>query len=193
MGYFPIDEVKRKTFHVLTLVYMIAYWVLPWPYVISGMGVILVLAMIGEIIRLNNPPFNEWLLEKLGGVHRKEEAHRMSGLIWTITGSMLTMLIFPDKNIVFACLLYLALGDSVAALIGKHRGKNPIWNKKTLEGSLACFFVCIIIGLFLLPWKFALLGAFVATIIETIPWPLNDNFWLPLISAAILTHFMYLV
>jgi dolichol kinase len=193
MGYFPLDEVKRKGFHVLTLVYMIAYWIFPWAYVISGMAVILFIAIVGETLRLNIPPVNVWILEKLGGVHRKEEANRISGLIWTISGSLLTMYIFPDRHIVFACLLYLALGDSVAALIGKQRGKNKIWNKKTLEGSLACLFVCLVIGFFLLPWKFAILGAFVATLIETIPWPLNDNFWLPLISAAILTQFMYFV
>jgi dolichol kinase len=193
MVYIDVEEVKRKGFHLLTLVYIIAYWIFPWKYVVSGMSVIVLLALTAETLRLNIPPLNKWILETLGGVHRKEEAHRMSGLVWTLSGSLLTMLIFPDKSIVFASLLYLALGDSVAALIGKHRGKNKIWNKKTLEGSLACFVVCIIIGLFLLPWKFALLGAFVATLIETIPWPLNDNFWMPLITAAILTHFIYLI
>lgn len=193
MVYLDVEEVKRKGFHLLTLIYIIAYWVAPWEYVVSIMFGVVLTALIAETLRLNIPKLNKWILETLGGVHRKEEAHRMSGLVWTLSGSLLTMMIFPDKAVVFASLLYLALGDTAAALIGKHRGKNKIWNKKTLEGSLACFIVCLIIGLFLLPWKFALMGAFVATLIETIPWPLNDNFWLPLITAAILTHFIYLI
>jgi dolichol kinase len=32
----------------------------------------------------------------------------------------------------------------------------------------------------------AIIGAFIATIIEIIPWPLNDNFWMPLITAGLL-------
>ena len=32
-----------------------------------------------------------------------------------------------------------------------------------------------------------LAGALAATFIEIIPWPLNDNFWMPLISASVLS------
>ena len=188
-----VEELKRKAFHLLTTLYVVGYWFLPWEATIIGVSAVLLIAIIGESIRLHNPAFNKWILEALGGVHRKEETNRMSGLIWTLSGSLMTMMIFNDKYIVTASMLYLSLGDSVAAIIGKHRGKNKIFNKKTVEGSLACFAVCLVTGFFFLRWDYALLGALVATLIEVIPWPLNDNFWMPLISAAILTHFMYIV
>ena len=186
-----LEEIRRKTFHMLTLLYVAGYWFLPWEVTIIGMAAVLLFVIAGEAVRLNNPAANKWILATLGSVHRKEETHRMSGLVWTLSGSLLTMLIFEDRLIVTASLLYLSFGDSIAAVIGKQRGKNKIWNKKTVEGSISCFLVCVVVGLFFMRWDYALLGALVATLIETIPWPLNDNFWMPLISAAILTHFIY--
>ena len=98
------------------------------------------------------------------------------------------MFLFENKNFVLASFLYLAFGDAVAALAGKAWGKHKIYAGKSLEGSLACFIVCFIAGLFLLPtWQFAFAGALIAAFIETIPWPLNDNFWMQILNAGILT------
>jgi dolichol kinase len=94
----------------------------------------------------------------------------------------------PNKNIVLACLFYLAFGDASAALVGKRMGKRKIFWDKTLEGSLACFFVCFLIGLFFFKWPLALAGALIAAFIELFPWALNDNFWMPIISAFVITH-----
>jgi len=174
---------------MLIITYIVGYWYMPKPLVLQIMALVIVLVVIGETIRLNTPSINKWVLKVLGGVHRKDEANQLSGLLWTISGSFFTMLLFPDKHIVMASLLYLAFGDAFAALIGRRHGKNKILNNKTIEGSIACFLVCLIIGLFFLDWRLALWGALVATTIEILPWPLNDNFWMPLISATVLTFF----
>jgi dolichol kinase len=84
-------------------------------------------------------------------------------------------------------MLYLALGDSAAALFGKKHGHTRTWYDKTLEGSIACFVVCALAGLFFFKPTFAILGAACAAVIEILPWPLNDNFWMPLVSACLLT------
>lgn len=189
MVLFHADEIRRKIFHMLIVIYIVAYWYLPKIFVLQALLFVIVLVAIGEAIRLNTPAINQWLLDFLGGVHRKEEANQISGLLWTISGSFFTMLIFPDKRVVMVSLLYLAFGDAFAALIGRHHGKNKIIKNKTIEGSLACFVVCLIIGLFFLDWRLAVWGALLATSIEIIPWPLNDNFWMPLISAIVLTFF----
>jgi len=186
MAFFPIDEIKRKTFHLLCLLYILAYWFFPWRVVSWGFGILISLVIAGEAIRLTNPSFNKWILDVLGGVHRQEETGRLSGLLWTLSGSFLTMLIFPDKRIVVASLLFLAFGDASAALIGKKFGKHKILKQKSLEGSLACFCACLAVGLLFLNRPLAVAGAFTATFIELIPWPLNDNFWMPLVSSGIL-------
>jgi dolichol kinase len=193
MDLFPLDEVKRKTFHFLTLIYILAYWVLPKPMVLWGLGIAIIIVLIGELIRLRSPGFNERLLKILGGVHRKEEENRMSGLAWTLSGSFLTILLFNNNKIVVLSFLYLAFGDAFAALVGKRFGKHKILFNKSLEGSAACFVVCFIVGICLVSWPVALAGALLATIIELIPWPLNDNFWMPLVSSTALTVLVPLI
>lgn len=187
MDMFSIEELKRKTFHLMMLLYIAAYWVLPRNTVLLCLAAIIIVVLVGENIRLRLPDFNRWILGVLGGVHRKEEETRLSGLTWTLSGSFFTMLLFLDKKIVLVSLLYLAFGDTLAALIGKRWGKHRIVKGKSLEGSLACFAACLVVGSFFFSWPLAILGAFIATVIELIPWPLNDNFWMQLITTAALT------
>jgi dolichol kinase len=188
MAFFPEDEVKRKLFHLLTLAYIGGYWLLPRPFVLWTMGFVTAFAIMMEVVRLHVPSLNTWILNILGGVHRPEEEKKVSGLPFTLSGSFLTMLFFVDTRIVITSLLYLAFGDTMAALVGRGLGKKKIMNgKKTFEGSLACFFVCFFVGLFFFNWRAAFCGAMIATLIELAPWPLNDNFWVPLVSAASLT------
>jgi dolichol kinase len=188
MVFFPDDEIKRKSFHLLTLIYIFAYWFLPRGFVLWGMAAATFLAASIEVIRLNFPSFNKWILGFLNGVHRDEEYSHMSGLPWTLSGSFLTMLLFNDKRIVLASLFYLSLGDTFAALVGRKVGKNRILNgKKTFEGSAACFLVCLVFGLFFLEWQLAFIGALAATVIEVISGRLSDNFLVPLLSAAVLS------
>ena len=187
MDFFPADEIKRKLFHLLTLIYIILYWVTPVGFVLIGLGVTIVFVLVFEIVRLKHTRFNYWLLSFLGGVHRGDETDKMSGLAFTLAGSFFTILLFfGDKNIVMASFMYLAFGDTSAALVGKAFGKHKITRVKTWEGSMACFIVCLISGLFFLKWPVAVIGAFVATLIELIPWPINDNFWMPLVASGTL-------
>lgn len=187
MVHLPLDEIKRKSFHLLILLYILAYWLLPRPVVLWGFGILITIVIAGELVRLRRPAFNAWLLDTLGGIHREEETKNLSGLPWTLSGSFLTMLLFPNKTIVLISFFYLAFGDAVAALIGKRFGRHRTLWGKTLEGSAACFVACLLIGIFFLPWQTAVLGALCATVIELVPWPLNDNFWMPLFSAFALT------
>ena len=186
---FPKDEIKRKTFHILTLIYVAAYWFLPKKIVLTGLLIAIMVVLIGEFIRARNEKFNVFILKVLGGVHRKSEEHKISGLPWTLAGAFLTILLFENKIFVLTSFLYLAFGDAVAALFGKTYGKHKIYAGKSLEGSVACFVACLIVGLIFLPsWQFAVVGALIAAFIETIPWPLNDNFWMQIINAGILTY-----
>ncbi len=183
----PLDEIKRKSFHMLCLAYIAAYWLLPRATVLYVFAGVIAVAVLGDLFRLKSPAFNDWILSRLGGVHRDGEINGLSGLPWTLTGSFLTMLIFRDRPVVTASMLYMAFGDAAAALVGRSLGRHRLIAGKTIEGSAACFAVCLIAGLFFLPWHAAIIGAVLATAIEAVPWPLNDNFWMPLASASLLT------
>jgi len=195
---FPKDEIKRKTFHILSLIYVIAFWFLPRNVVLIGFLIAIAIVLIGEFIRSKNEKFNVFILKILGGVHRESETHKISGLPWTLSGAFLAILLFPNKLFVLASFLYLAFGDACAALFGKAYGKHKIYAGKSLEGTFSCFCACLIVGLAIfLPSSqftiasgllFAVIGALIAAFIETIPWPLNDNFWMQIINAGILTY-----
>lgn len=185
----PKEELKRKGFHMLSLVYMLAYWFLNESIVIWGLAVTIAVVGLFEIVRFTIPKFNIFFVRNFKGFYRKEETRKVSGLIGTLSGALIAILLFPNKYMVMGSFLYLAFGDSIAAVAGKTFGKHKpkILKGKSLEGSLACLAACFIAGLFLFNWKFALTGAIIATIVEAIPWPINDNFWMQILNAGLLT------
>ncbi|MCL1971668.1 MAG: hypothetical protein FWG57_01615 [Endomicrobia bacterium] len=184
---FPKDELKRKGFHLLLLIYVFGYWYLPKSTVILGLAIAVAAVASLEFLRLKVPVCNDFFCKNFKGFYREEEAKKVSGILGTLSGALITILLFPNKYMVMASFLYLAFGDAFAALIGKTFGKHKIFGGKSLEGSAACFVACLIAGLFLFNWKFALAGAAIATIVEAVPWPINDNFWMQILNAGLLT------
>lgn len=75
--------------------------------------------------------------------------------------------IFGNKIIVVSSILSWGMGDAAAALVGTKFGKRKIYEKKTLEGTLAgyvaSFLTLVIIFLIsrLMPWYFAVLTSVV--------------------------------
>jgi dolichol kinase len=187
MGKIPDDEIRRKLFHMLALIYVAAYWYLNRAVVLVCMGVVIALVVVFEHLRLKSTAFNKRLLSLLGSVHRDEETGKISALPGTLSGSFLTMLLFSNRSIVIVSLLFLVFGDAAAALVGRSIGKCKIMGCKTLEGSIACLVVCFAVGLLFLPTGTAVLAAVMFAVLELIPWPYTDNFWLPVVSAGLLT------
>jgi dolichol kinase len=187
MACIPKDEIKRKSFHLLSLFYIFGYWYLPKNIVILGLAVAMTIVILLEYIRFKFPKVNDFFKNNFKGFYRSEEAEKISGVVWTLSGAFIAIVLFPNKSMVFASLLYLAVGDVAAALVGRTIGRHKIFTSKSLEGSFACFSICFIIGLLLFNIQFALIGAIVATLIEAIPWKLNDNFWMQIINAGVLT------
>ena len=183
----PKDELKRKGFHLLALIYIFGYWYLPKSTVIWGLAIALGVVASLELLRLRVPACNDFFCRNFKGFYREEEAKKVSALIGTLSGALITILLFPNKYMVMGSFLYLAFGDAFAALIGRTFGKRKIFAGKSVEGSAACFAACLIAGLFLFNWKFALAGAAIATIVEAVPWPINDNFWMQILNAGLLT------
>lgn len=183
----PKDEIKRKGFHMLSLIYVFGYWYLPENIVVWGLAIAIAIVSILEILRFNAPWFNIFFVRRFKGFYRKEEARKVSGLIGTLSGALIAILLFPNKHMVFASFLYLSFGDSLAAIVGRTIGKHKIIGGKSIEGSMACLIACFAAGLFIFNWKFALAGAFIATIVEAVPWKINDNFWMQIVNAGLLT------
>jgi dolichol kinase len=188
MAKIPKDELKRKGIHLAILIYVIGYWYLPKIVIVSSLTSVIFIVTLCEWLRFKSRKINIFFKNNFRGFYRPGEVYKVSGLIGTLSGSLITILLFTNKSAVFTSFLYLIFGDSAAALVGKSIGKHKIMlSEKSLEGSLACFITCFIVGLFNFNWGFALMGAIVATIVEAIPWKINDNFWIPIINTGFLT------
>jgi glycerol-3-phosphate acyltransferase PlsY len=181
-----IKEIKRKAFHLLSLLYAAVYAFLGRQETCILLGGLLAVIAAIEISRLKSSRMNAWLEGYFGGIQRPEEKRRLSGIFWTLAGSWLTFLLIPDRNLVFCVMGYLAFGDLAAALVGLRFGRHR-FSGKSVEGCLAFFCVAMAVGLAFLPLPFAVAGALFAAAVECLPLPWNDNFWVPLLSGLLLT------
>jgi phosphoserine phosphatase len=101
-------------------------------------------------------------------------------------GILLTLIFFPTRAGGAAIAMF-CLGDSAASLFGGLISSSLPFNKgKTWEGSLACFFFAFLAGVFFVSPLLSLVGALIATMIEVLPLPINDNVLVPLITGAAL-------
>lgn len=186
-----VKECARKAFHMLSLAYLAAYWLLGYPRVLAWMAAWTALVVAAETARLYWPAFNEALFSVFAGIERPEERGRYSGIFHTTVGAFLLFLGFGGHpRIVAAAIGYVAFGDTAAALGGKLLGRRRLFSgRKTLEGSLCCLAACLLLG-----WALGLgagasfSGALAATAIELVPTTrfFNDNLWMPVGTAAVL-------
>ncbi len=185
------DEIRRKAFHLLSLLYLVAFIFMGYPRVIFWMSLWTASLFLLEIMRLKWPPLNQTLFRLFSGMARMEETKKISGAFHTALGILLLFFFF-GKNLplVKAGVFYAAFGDAAAALIGKRWGKHKILSgSKSWEGTFACFLVCLFIGLWLGFGFFAsLITALTGAVIEFLPTTVyfNDNLWMPLATVWVL-------
>jgi dolichol kinase/phosphoserine phosphatase len=102
-------------------------------------------------------------------------------------GIFLTLVLFPPP-VNAAAIASFALGDSTASLFGRTFGRNtmPFNRGKTVEGSVVCFFFAFLASVYFVPPAFALVASAAATIVESLPLPIDDNLATPLITGFVL-------
>lgn len=148
-------------------------------------------ALTVEAIRFAVPRLNAlivyrvWLLKPL-------ERRAVTGATFMAVSAAILFQLFSRDIAVFA-LLFLTVGDPIAALIGIRVRRWQLWNKSaagTLAFLLAATAGIVIVGLLdsavRVSW-WAFVGAGVAAIVELWPVPLDDNLTVPLISALVMT------
>ncbi|AMM39825.1 dolichol kinase [Candidatus Desulfofervidus auxilii] len=149
------------------------------------MFIIFLCVFVLDVLRLIYHPFNHWFLNHFGILVKEKEKHAITGSTYYFLAISITIFFFP-KNIATCAILYLTLGDPIAAIVGHYLPLTPIFKQKTLGGSLANFFTCLIIGVCFFPFIIALLGAITATLAELFS-PIDDAISIPLCSALVLS------
>lgn len=214
------EEINRKLLHILSgsLIPAGIFYIPKIPGIPSW-GEWLPMILLGAILaglaglewaRLRVPAVQKIFYTFFGATLRSEESKTATGATWIFAASFLCTLIFMKQpHISFMVICMFILGDAVAALVGISIGRIKI-GKKSLEGSLACLALSLLLLLVVFPlvpglldaWNgriplgLALIAAFSNTIFELFPlkltktFTLNDNLTVPLIT-GVLMKFLY--
>ena len=187
----PGPRLHRRIFHVVTTsaVALMALG-LEREVMIAITGTLSGIAIALEISRRRFPRLNDWFLSQTAVLLKESESSRVLGSTYMAAASFLVFLFF-DKELAILALMYIAVGDPLAGMIGKRYGRVKI-GSKSVEGMLA-FAVgaggvgCALIAVGLdVPYWVALAGAGVAAAVELAPIPVDDNLTVPAVSGAVM-------
>ncbi|RMH70983.1 MAG: hypothetical protein D6675_07675 [Gemmatimonadetes bacterium] len=182
-------ELKRKAIHFWGGVCIpLGYYFYPADrldearYLIWSVAVV---AVCIDVLRLHVARVRHYFLRAFGTLLRPHEQTQLTAASYLLMACALSVSIFPHRIAVTA-LMFLVVGDTAAALVGTSLGRIR-FGDKSLEGSLACFSVCLgVTGLFMnFSLLFCLIAATIATLSEALP-GMDDNFQIPLISGVAL-------
>uniref|UniRef100_A0A7C3RNB1 Glycerol-3-phosphate acyltransferase n=1 Tax=Dictyoglomus thermophilum TaxID=14 RepID=A0A7C3RNB1_DICTH len=164
-------------------------------FVIILIGIILALFFTIDLLRIllwKVENFFQFEFFKNFRIFKEKEKGRVSSITNFLLGIFLSFVLF-DINISFASLGFTSLGDMMAKWIGINFGERKIFksSKKTLEGSLGFLCASITCAFFLwyfniLPFYLVFIGAIIASIVEAVPNPIDDNFSVPIISGTVM-------
>ncbi len=155
---------------------------------IYASAVIASVALIIESIRFYSPATKRMTEKIFSMVGKEEESRRISGITYMALGALFTVIFFP-RVIAVPVLFCAILGDATSFLVAAKWKKFKLFRNKSLEGVLACFAICMIVGWLLLgtnlhfeglDFSFVLVIALLTTMFDTIPLPLDDNLSTPL-------------
>ena len=183
-----IREIFRKTIHIFNIIIPLFHI-----YIFNNkidmvifLSAIVIFCFFIEIFRNQNSFISKIFEKYLFFMMRSfEKQGSLTGSTWVFVGALITFILVP-KPFSLLALFFLAFGDTLAALVGM---KFPFINigNKTLSGSLACFIMCLFVGLILnfeISLEIIFIGAFAATIAELASMKINDNLLIPLFSGC---------
>ena len=183
------SEIFRKAIHFSLILLPIAYrYIVHYDkkITLSVLLTLLAIALLVEIFRMKHPTFKRIFFDIFGLMIRSREYHDFTSATYMLISVVVCIAVFPPE-IAFIAISFLAIGDTLAALVGITFGKRKIFGtEKTLEGSIACFAGTFIFALFYLNPIIALLGAAAATLAESLPMILDDNIKVPITSGFVM-------
>ncbi len=193
-------HLARKTWHIVTglaIVFTVTLSGMSRSAAVSVLGTILSFNLFVEYLRLRNPKVNEVALRFWKPLMRRGEESRLSGIPYYLAAAILVIGAFPEP-VAMLSLLFLACGDPVASYFGIRFGSYSIRfpHGKTLVGTMSAVIVCSLITAIYLAsypaisgWDYVLViiaGGFAGGIAEALPFEVDDNFTVPVVSGFIL-------
>ena len=190
MNRIPTNEISRKVFHISSSIVPLSYLWLRQEKDIMVMilAITSLFAISIELLRKNIEIVTDLFDHWFGSMLRVSESKGgLTGATWLLFGWTITAFIF-EMTVAVAALIFLAVGDSFAAIVGKLYPVGRIGDK-TLSGALAGFIVSfgvVLLVIHTLPPIILFLGAFSAMFIELLPLKINDNLTIPVFSGMVM-------
>ena len=185
------SEISRKIIHISSLVIpLIYFFLIKDKNVMATILIILTLfSLVIEYARCNREGFVKVFFQRYlkSALRSNELKGNLTGATWMLIGFTLSVIIF-DFEVSVLALLFLSIGDAVAAVVGRALPIGKIWGKSIL-GSLSGFLFCVLVGLTInntLSLQIIIFGAISGMFIELIPLKINDNFSIPIFSGFIM-------
>ena len=192
-------HLARKAWHAsMGLLIVFLFW-----NVFSREGSVQVLSLIFsaflalEVLRLNSPRVNAFVVKVARPIIRTQEVDELSGIPYYIGAALLCVGLFP-REIAALSILLLALGDPFASIIGIMYGdRGPKLPKgKSLIGTLGGIAMCFLVSLVFLGlhWEgsfreiiiLSLIGGLSGGMAELVPVDVDDNLIIPVLSGFVL-------
>jgi len=188
------NELLRKSIHLSSSVVPFLYYFVDRVlaiYVLSAACVILILL---DIFRAKHDAVGDLYLKFMKPILRGHEIEKnnsfFTGGTYITIAFLLCVVLFP-KPLAITSMFVVIFCDSMAALIGKSKGKHFISNK-TVEGSLA-FLVTGIIIIILTPkisdsiseYYIGMVAVLLSAIFELVPLKIDDNISIPLFFGSV--------
>jgi dolichol kinase len=188
---FP-GEVLRKAVHLASVCIPLAALLVDKSSMVIALVSLALLLLLVDYLKLRHQGFKTFFVSAFGELLRRHEKQGgITGSTIVVASAALTIFLYRQETAI-ASLVFLSLGDSMAALVGRKYGRIHLVCGRTLEGSLAALISCLFASAVLLvlnpifSWDltpFALFaGSVVATIAELVDMPLDDNFRIPIMS-----------
>jgi dolichol kinase len=216
------EEIYRKVLHVFTgivvpglILYIPRYqpqfsWLPKWLTPAWYPAAIALAAAVGftavEQARFRIGFVQAFFYRISGAALRQEESAKMTGATYIVYSALICSIVFVNKPYIsFMVLCAFIWGDAAAALVGQAIGRIKI-GKKSLEGSCACFALCMALfcgGFSLAPhlldaWRgtvpilVAVTASLCITVMELFPisltkkFVINDNLTVPVLTGIII-------
>ena len=176
----------RRIFHLIaasgTTLLSLAIPEHPYMFLI-GSGALLALAV--EASRLRSPRLNGLYMSVFGPILKQSESAEITGATWFLIAAFFTFF-FYGLEIALPVLLFVAIGDPAAALVGtrfpgpRFWGKSPSGGFAFVAAALAVWSIICALGYG--QWSLAVIvAAVVAALVELAPLPMDDNLTVPLL------------
>ena len=182
----------RRLFHfVAASATTLLAFVIPEPQYMAILGGGALLSLALETGRLRVGWLNHFFLRVFAPILKTSETAQITGATYFLIAAFFAFYFFgPDVAI--PVLLFVAVGDPVAALVGMRAPGPRLWRKSPvgsaafIVAALAIWAVVSALGYG--QWTWAVVAtAFVAAAVELAPIPVDDNLTIPLIAGAIMT------